>query len=88
MTSHEPVLMIGEELAAEMGVGDGETVTVVSDSGQAALQVQKTNKLEGKTVAATIHFPAVRKLFPWKLDENSGEIYLAPISVRLEHVKS
>lgn len=88
VTSHEPVLMIGEELAAEMGVGDGETVTVVSDSGQAALQVQKTNKLEGKTVAATIHFPAVRKLFPWKLDENSGEIYLAPISVRLERVKS
>jgi len=88
VTSHEPVLMIGEELAAEIGVGDGETVTVVSDAGRAALRVQKTNRLEGKTVAATIHFPAVRKLFPWKLDENTGEIYLVPISVRLEREKS
>jgi formate dehydrogenase major subunit len=88
VTSPEPVLMIGEELAAEMGVRDGETVTVVSETSQAELTVQKTNKLEGKTVAATIHFPAVRKLFPWKLDENTGEIYLTPISVRLEREKS
>ena len=88
VTSPEPVLMIGEDLAAEMGVRDGEKVTVASETGQAALTVQKTNKLKGKTVAATIHFPAVRKLFPWKLDEKTGEIYLAPISVRLEREKS
>lgn len=84
VTSPEPVLMIGEKLAEEMGLGDGDNVTVISETGQTTLEVRKTNKLEGKTVAATIHFPEVRKLFPWKLDENTGEIYLAPISVRLE----
>jgi anaerobic selenocysteine-containing dehydrogenase len=88
VTSPEPVLMMGEELAGEMGVEDGEKVTVVSETGQAALAVQRTNKLEGKAIAATIHFPEVRKLFPWKLDENTGEIYLAPISVRIEREKS
>ncbi len=88
VTSPEPMLMIGEELAAETGIGDGETVTVVSEAGQAALQARITDKLGSKTVAATIHFPEVRKLFPWKLDENTGEIYLAPISVRLEREKS
>lgn len=88
VTSPEPLLMVGEELAVEMGVRDGDAVTVVSETGQAVLTVRKTNKLGGKTVAATIHFPEVRKLFPWKLDENTGEIYLAPISVRLEREKS
>jgi len=33
--------------------------------------------------AATIHFPAVRKLFPWKLNERTGEIMLGPVPVRL-----
>ena len=42
-----------------------------------------TGKLEGKTVAATIHFPSVRKLFPWKMDERHGEISLAPVAVTL-----
>jgi predicted molibdopterin-dependent oxidoreductase YjgC len=88
VTSPEPVLMIGEELAAERGIGDGETVTVVSEAGNAALAARITDKLGSKMVAATIHFPDVRKLFPWKLDENTGEIYLAPISVRLEREKS
>jgi len=88
VTAPEPLLMIGEELAAEMGVGDGDTVTIASDTGKAALTARRTEKLRGKTVAATIHFPEVRKLFPWKLDENMGEIYLAPISVRLERGKS
>jgi hypothetical protein len=88
VTCPGPLLMIGEELAAEIGVGDGDTVTVASDTGKAALEVRRTEKLSGKTVAATIHFPEVRKLFPWKLDENTGEIYLTPISVRIEREKS
>jgi anaerobic selenocysteine-containing dehydrogenase len=88
VTSPGPVLMIGEEMAVDMGVVDGDTVTVASEAGKAALTVLRTNKLDGKAVAATIHFPEVRKLFPWKLDENTGEIYLAPISVRIEREKS
>ena len=88
VTSPEPLLMVGEELADEAGIVDGESVSVVSETGTATLTARRTDKLGGKTVAATIHFPVVRKLFPWKLDENSGEIFIAPISVRLEREKS
>jgi hypothetical protein len=48
------------------------------------LPVEATEKLQGGTVAATIHFPSVRKLFPWKLDERRGEVLLAPVPVNLD----
>jgi anaerobic selenocysteine-containing dehydrogenase len=83
LTSPEPVLMISEELAGSMGLGDGDEATVTSSAGEATMPVRKTDKLSGKVVGATIHFPSVRKLFPWKLDEKTGEICLAPISVKI-----
>lgn len=79
----EPVLMISEDLAGSLGLDDGDRATVTSSVGEAVLQVQKTDKLSGRMVGATIHFPAVRKLFPWKLDEKTGEICLAPIQVKV-----
>lgn len=83
MSRPEPVLMVSNELADSLGLDDGDTATVTSSAGEAALQIQKTDKLSGKVVGATIHFPKVRKLFPWKLDEKTGEICLAPISVKV-----
>jgi anaerobic selenocysteine-containing dehydrogenase len=87
VTRPGPLLMISEELAGEMELRNGDTVTVSSDVAETALPIQKTDKLSGKTLGATIHFPAVRKLFPWKLDEKTGEICIAPIAVRLERGK-
>ena len=83
LSSPEPVLMISEELAGALGLDDGDRATVTSSAGQAALKIQKTDKLSRRVVGATIHFPAVRKLFPWKLDEKTGEICLAPIQVKV-----
>ena len=83
VTSPEPVLMLSNELAGSLGLDDGDTATVTSSAGEAAMTVRKTDKLSGRIVGATIHFPAVRKLFPWKLDEKTGEICLAPISVKV-----
>jgi predicted molibdopterin-dependent oxidoreductase YjgC len=75
--------MISESLAGSLGLDDGDTATVTSSAGEAALQIQKTDKLSARVVGATIHFPAVRKLFPWKLDEKTGEICLSPIQVKV-----
>jgi TusA-related sulfurtransferase len=72
VTCPEPVLMVSEELARGMKLNNGDI-----------LPVKKTKKLAGKVVGATIHFPSVRKLFPWKLDQKNGEIELSPIPVRL-----
>jgi predicted molibdopterin-dependent oxidoreductase YjgC len=83
LTSPDPLLMISNEFADELGLEDGDMASVSSSVGEAALAVRKTDRLSGKIVGATIHFPAVRKLFPWKLDENTGEICLAPISVKI-----
>jgi anaerobic selenocysteine-containing dehydrogenase len=83
VTSPEPLLYLSKDFAGELGLSDGDTVSVTSEGGEAVLAVKSTSRLEDKMVGATIHFPAVRKLFPWKLDERSGEIRLAPVGVRL-----
>jgi predicted molibdopterin-dependent oxidoreductase YjgC len=83
MTAPEPELRISRELARELKLDDGDIVTVTSDGGEAALKVKTTKRLKGKVVAATIHFPSVRRLFPWKLDDRYGEISLAPIPVTI-----
>ena len=83
ITCPEPELMVSRQIAKEMNLRDGELLKVVSEGGEAVLAARPTGKLEGKTVAATIHFPSVRKLFPWKLDERHGEISLAPVAVTL-----
>jgi anaerobic selenocysteine-containing dehydrogenase len=84
VTCPEPELMVSEQIAEEMNLRDGDLLKVVSDGGEAVLTARPTGKLEGRTVAATIHFPSVRKLFPWKLDERHGEISLAPVAVTVE----
>jgi anaerobic selenocysteine-containing dehydrogenase len=83
VTCPEPELMVSTQIAEEMNLRDGDLLKVTSEGGEAVLTARTTGKLEGKTVAATIHFPSVRKLFPWKMDERHGEISLAPVAVTL-----
>jgi predicted molibdopterin-dependent oxidoreductase YjgC len=83
VTCPGPELMVSRQLADEMNLRDGDPVKVASEGGEAVFKARTTGKLEGRTVAATIHFPSVRKLFPWKMDERHGEISLAPVSVTL-----
>ena len=83
VTCSEPLLMVSRELADGRKLADGDRVTVSSEGGDAALKVKVTDKLKGNVVGGTIHFPEVRKLFPWKLDARSGEITLGPVPVTL-----
>jgi anaerobic selenocysteine-containing dehydrogenase len=83
MTCAEPRLMLSNELAEEMKLRDGDCATVTTEGGEAVLAVARTGKLKGNVVGATVHFPAVRKLFPWKLNERYGEISLAPVPAHL-----
>jgi anaerobic selenocysteine-containing dehydrogenase len=83
VTCAEPLLMVSPAVAEELQVGDGDRVKVTTEGGETVLAVKRTGTLEGRTVAATIHFPAVRRLFPWKRDERHGEIELAPVPVTL-----
>lgn len=79
----EPKLMVSKELADEMKLANGSRVTVSTDGGETILQIERTGKLAGKVVGATIHFPSVRKLFPWKIDSRYGEMSLGPVPVRI-----
>ncbi|MBN2070832.1 MAG: molybdopterin-dependent oxidoreductase [Candidatus Krumholzibacteriota bacterium] len=84
VTSPGPKLLVSKEAAAELGLAGGEKVKVSSDGGEEVFKTEVTERLRGKTVAASIHFPSVRKLFPWKLDEKSECVILAPVPVNLE----
>ncbi|MCK4237269.1 MAG: hypothetical protein KAX38_09130, partial [Candidatus Krumholzibacteria bacterium] len=70
-------------LADEMKFKAGDRVTVKTEGGEVVLPMERTGKLDGKVVGATIHFPSVRRLFPWKLDKRHDEIILAPVPVQL-----
>jgi anaerobic selenocysteine-containing dehydrogenase len=82
-TVPDPKLYVSKEVAADLGIEKGDRVGVSAEQVQVVLPVVVTGKLVGGTVAATIHFPAVRKLFPWRLNGRTGDIVLGPIAVRL-----
>jgi anaerobic selenocysteine-containing dehydrogenase len=75
-------LMVSEELASRLRLKRGDRVDVSTAGAEIVLPAEITKKLSGPVAAATIHFPAVRKLFPLKLDA-AGEIVLGPVPVRL-----
>ncbi len=82
-TCPDPKLFVSKEIAAEFGLEKGDRVGVAAEQVELVLPVVVTGKLAGRTVAATIHFPAVRKLFPWRLNGRNGDVVLGPIAVRL-----
>ncbi len=75
-------LFVPEEIAGKLKLKQGDHVEVSTAGAEIVLPVEITKKLPANAVGATIHFPAVRKLFPWKLDQ-SGEIVLGPVPVKL-----
>ncbi len=84
VTCPGPRLMVSKEIAEELDLNDGDSVKVMTEGGEEVFEATCSEKLVGKTVAATIHFPAVRKLFPWKIDERLECVILAPVPVKLE----
>lgn len=83
VTCPEPRLYVSKETMDELNLAENDLVKVSTEGGEVTLPVEATSRLKGSTVAATIHFPSVRKLFPWKLDERRGEVLLAPVPVNL-----
>jgi NADH-quinone oxidoreductase subunit G len=75
-------LYVPEEIAAKLKLKRGDHVEVSTAGAEIVLPVEITKKLPANAVGATIHFPAVRKLFPWKLDRD-GDIVLGPVPVKL-----
>ncbi|MCK4538160.1 MAG: molybdopterin-dependent oxidoreductase [Candidatus Krumholzibacteria bacterium] len=84
VTCPEPRLYVSKEIMDKLDLTENDLVRVSSEGGETMLPVEATEKLQGGTVAATIHFPSVRKLFPWKLDDRRGEVLLAPVPVNLD----
>jgi len=84
ITCPEPELRLSKELAESLKVKAGDIVKVSSPAGEVELKATVTGKLKGKTASATIHFPEVRKLFPWKVDNELRELVLTPVSVKIE----
>ncbi len=79
-----PLLMISMDIAGKLNLENRDRVKIKSEGGEVVLEVRKTGKLEGNRVAGTIHFPEVRRLFPWEVDEGSGQLILSPVAVELE----
>jgi len=84
ITCPEPELMVSNELADSLKIKDGEFVSVTTSVDEVELKAKVTGKLKGKVAAATIHFPSVRRLFPWNFDSSAKEVVLAPVPVKLE----
>jgi anaerobic selenocysteine-containing dehydrogenase len=82
ITCPDAALMVSEELAEGLRLAKGDRVDVSTAGGEIVLAVEVTKRLSGKVAAATIHFPAVRKLFPWRLSA-AGEIVLGPTAAKL-----
>ncbi len=82
ITCPDAVLMVSGELAARLRLSKGDRVDVSTAGGEIVLPVEITGRLAGKVAAATIHFPAVRKLFPWRLS-GAGEAVLGPVAAKL-----
>jgi len=87
ITCPDAVLMVSEEIAAGLRLSKGDRVDVSTAGGEIVLPVEITKRLAGKIVAATIHFPAVRKLFPWRLSA-AGEIVLGPVAAKLSRQRA
>jgi anaerobic selenocysteine-containing dehydrogenase len=83
ITCPEAELMVSDELARRLRLRGGDRADVSTAGAEIVLPVKVSAKLSGQVAAATIHFPAVRKLFPWKLDARSGDVVLGPVPVRL-----
>jgi anaerobic selenocysteine-containing dehydrogenase len=82
ITCPDAKLFVSEETAGKLKLKRGDHVEVSTAGSEIVLPVEITKKLPAKAAGATIHFPAVRKLFPWKLDRD-GEIALGPVPARL-----
>lgn len=82
ITCPDAALMVSEELAGALKIAKGDRVDVSTAGGEIVLAAEVTKRLSGKVAAATIHFPAVRKLFPWRLSA-AGEIALGPTAAKL-----
>jgi anaerobic selenocysteine-containing dehydrogenase len=82
ITCPDATLFVSEEIARKLKLTRGDRVEVTTEGAEIVLPIEITKKLPAKAAGATIHFPAVRKLFPWKLDR-AGEIVLAPVPVKL-----
>ncbi|MBN2185685.1 MAG: molybdopterin-dependent oxidoreductase [Candidatus Krumholzibacteriota bacterium] len=84
VTCPEPQLFISREIASSLELTGGDRVKVSSGGGEEIFKATVSKKLSGNTAAASIHFPSVRKLFPWSLDEKTECVMLAPVPVNLE----
>jgi NADH-quinone oxidoreductase subunit G len=82
ITCPDAMLYVPEEIAAKLKLRRGDHAEVTTAGAEIVLPVEITKKLPANAVGATIHFPAVRKLFPWKLDRD-GDIVLGPVPVKL-----
>ncbi len=84
VTCPEPHLFVSREIASSNELAEGDRVKVSSDGGEEIFKVSVSRNLSGNIAAASIHFPSVRRLFPWNLDDKAECVLLAPVPVNLE----
>lgn len=82
ITCPDAKLMVSKAVATKLGISKDGRIDISTSGGEIVLAAEATDRLPENIVAATIHFPSVRKLFPWRLS-TSGEIVLGPVAARL-----
>ncbi len=81
--SPEPKLVIPEALAEELKLSEGDRAMVKTEGGSGLFKVKTSERIKKGTVGIYAHYPEARALFPWKLDRETGELALMPVSVEV-----
>ncbi len=81
--SPEPLLVIPSGLAGELNIREGEKAVAETEGGSSSFTVRISDRIDEGVAGVYIHFPSARKLFPWKLKSNKGELEIMPVSVTI-----
>jgi hypothetical protein len=66
---------------------EGDQVQVSSKMDKGVFPLALDSGLPENVIAATAHFPDVRRLFSWNVDPQSGELEIGPERVLLSQPK-
>lgn len=81
--SPEPLLVMPAGLAGELNIREGEKAVAETEGGSSSFKVRISDRIGEGTVGVYIHYPSARKLFPWKLKSNKGELEMMPVGVTI-----
>ncbi len=79
-----PVAAVSPGQAEALGLADAECVKIVSDGSEVEAVLEIVEGLPNGCVLVSAHFPEVRDLLDWSVDEKTGELMVQPGRVQIQ----